>query len=135
MEARPGGLASDPAALVAYYSVTFGPGPMLLKLGVSPCFQFIEVEGFGRTEDGRPGPAERSGRIAVGDVLLGVGDTTFHKISFDSALHAIAAAKRPVTLRFARQTGECARNVPPGDRATLTPPCARSATGGMGGAR
>lgn len=90
---------------VVYYSVTFGPGPMLLQLGVSPCYQFIEVEGFGRTEDGCAGPAEQSGRIAVGDVLLGFNDTTFHRDAFDNALRAIASAKRPVVLRFARQAG------------------------------
>lgn len=90
---------------VARYSVQFAPGPMMLKVEASSCYNYIEVKGFGRDERGAAGPAESSGKIQVGDLLVGYNDTMFRGVSFDEAMGMIRDAGRPLTLHFVREQG------------------------------
>lgn len=93
---------------VEYFDVSFGPGPLLMRVEASACFRHLEVAGFGVDEEGNPGPAERSGRVHTGDVVLGVNGQLFRGATFDEAMGRIAAATRPITLHFAREHGTAA---------------------------
>ncbi|CAH0482268.1 unnamed protein product [Peronospora belbahrii] len=85
-------------------TVTFDqPGPLNLILRgtvddeVMVC-GFLESTGPG----GDLGPAEASGVIRVGDLLISINNHYFTNIEFQQAVDLIRAAGRPLTLRFSR---------------------------------
>merc|ERR1719421_377410 len=69
------------------------------------------VLAFTKMQDGIQGPAERSGKIRVGDHLTSIGDTTLASIAeehenldawFGQVIKTIVDAPRPIRLGFVR---------------------------------
>ncbi|OWZ19048.1 hypothetical protein PHMEG_0006760 [Phytophthora megakarya] len=85
-------------------TVTFDqPGPLNLILRGTVDDE-VMVCGFqdGTGPGGELGPAEASGVIHVGDLLISVNNHYFTNIEFQQAVDLIRAAGRPLTLRFSR---------------------------------
>ena len=58
----------------------------------------VRVVGFRALPDGTPGPAEASGKISVGDVLLGVNGTAVNKLK--DVVELLGSSGQVVELRF-----------------------------------
>ncbi|KAF4032438.1 Pleckstrin homology domain-containing protein [Phytophthora infestans] len=85
-------------------TVTFDqPGPLNLILRGTVDDE-VMVCGFqdGAGPGGELGPAEASGVIRVGDLLISINNHYFTNIEFQQAVELIRAAGRPLTLRFSR---------------------------------
>uniref|UniRef100_A0AAV1TWM4 PH domain-containing protein n=1 Tax=Peronospora matthiolae TaxID=2874970 RepID=A0AAV1TWM4_9STRA len=85
-------------------TVTFDqPGPLNLILRGTVDDE-VMVCGFqdGTGPGGELRPAEASGVIRVGDVLISINSHYFTNIEFQQAVDLIRAAGRPLTLRFSR---------------------------------
>jgi hypothetical protein len=85
-------------------TVTFDqPGPLNLILRGTVDDE-VMVCGFqnGTGPGGELGPAEASGVIQVGDLLISINNHYFTNIEFQQAVDLIRAAGRPLTLRFSR---------------------------------
>ncbi|CAI5742668.1 unnamed protein product [Hyaloperonospora brassicae] len=85
-------------------TVTFDqPGPLNLILRGTVDDE-VMVCGFrdGTGPGGELRPAEASGVIRVGDVLISINSHYFTNIEFEQAVDLIRAAGRPLTLRFSR---------------------------------
>uniref|UniRef100_M4BZL1 Uncharacterized protein n=1 Tax=Hyaloperonospora arabidopsidis (strain Emoy2) TaxID=559515 RepID=M4BZL1_HYAAE len=85
-------------------TVTFDqPGPLNLILRGTVDDE-VMVCGFqnGTGPGGELRPAEASGVIRVGDVLISINSHYFTNIEFQQAIDLIRAAGRPLTLRFSR---------------------------------
>ncbi|KAG3227842.1 hypothetical protein PC129_g1610 [Phytophthora cactorum] len=85
-------------------TVTFDqPGPLNLILRGTVDDE-VMVCGFqdGTGPGGELGPAEASGVIRVGDLLISINNHYFTNIEFQQAVDLIRAAGRPLTLRFSR---------------------------------
>ncbi|KAG6579950.1 Cell 12A endoglucanase [Phytophthora cinnamomi] len=85
-------------------TVTFDqPGPLNLILRGTVDDE-VMVCGFqdGSGPGGELGPAEASGVIRVGDLLISINNHYFTNIEFQQAVDLIRAAGRPLTLRFSR---------------------------------
>ncbi|CAI5705613.1 unnamed protein product [Peronospora effusa] len=85
-------------------TVTFDqPGPLNLILRGTVDDE-VMVCGFleGMGPGGELGPAEASGVIRVGDLLISINNHYFTNIEFQQAVDLIRAAERPLTLRFSR---------------------------------
>ncbi|KAF4321354.1 hypothetical protein BBO99_00004759 [Phytophthora kernoviae] len=85
-------------------TVTFDhPGPLNLILRGTVDDE-VMVCGFqdGTTQSGELGPAEASGVIRVGDLLISINNHYFTNIEFQQAVDLIRTAGRPITLRFSR---------------------------------
>ncbi|KAL4137826.1 hypothetical protein KRP22_001366 [Phytophthora ramorum] len=82
-------------------TVTFDqPGPLNLVLRGTVDDE-VMVCGF-QDAKGELGPAEASGVIRVGDLLISINNHYFTNIEFQQAVDLIRAAGRPLTLRFSR---------------------------------
>ncbi|DAZ92962.1 TPA: hypothetical protein N0F65_006281 [Lagenidium giganteum] len=95
--------------------LTFGEGPLgitfesthLRLLAVSG-FESLQqhpgasavVKAFPRLQNGLPGPAERSGRIAPGSFLIGINGQSTLDMSFEETISRLRSEPRPVCLRF-----------------------------------
>ena len=73
------------------YSLTFEAGPLYLDL-IADDEDNIKVSGFAETPDGKPGPAEESGKILDGDYLLACNETSFEDLGFYESIDVIKAA-------------------------------------------
>ncbi|KAG1705232.1 hypothetical protein DVH05_004163 [Phytophthora capsici] len=85
-------------------TVTFDqPGPLNLILRGTVDDE-VMVCGFqdGAGHGGELGPAEASGVIRVGDLLISINNHYFTNIEFQQAVELIRATGRPLTLRFSR---------------------------------
>lgn len=104
------GLADDPDGKGAnddfkekIITVTFDqPGPLHLILRGTVDDE-VMVCGFEDPRDGNAmGPAEASGAIRVGDILISINSNYFTNIEFKQAIEMLGSAGRPLTLRFSR---------------------------------
>ena len=100
--------------------VTFGDGPLGLKLGEhacwSPasaseadgsCFSAI-VDRLNKNPDGSPGPAERTGVVQLQDLVTAVNDRSVANEVYTRVIELIKAAPRPLTLSFRRPSAAAA---------------------------
>jgi C-terminal processing protease CtpA/Prc len=62
----------------------------------------VVVSGFQQGHAGQVGPAERTGAIKIGDVLISVNNYFFTNIELNQAVELINSSERPLTLRFSR---------------------------------
>ena len=81
------------------YSLTFEAGPLYLDL-IADDEDNIKVSGFAETPDGKPGPAEESGKIVDGDYLLACNETSFEDLGFYESIDVIKAASYPKEFLF-----------------------------------
>lgn len=82
------------------YSVTFtNEGPMGLALG--KWNEFVIVKSFKKAKDGSALPAELSGKIKVGDILVGFNGGEITSLPLDRVTTRISRSRRPLTLSFA----------------------------------
>lgn len=82
------------------YSVTFAQeGPMGLALG--KWNEFVVVKSFKKGKDGSALPAELSGKIKIGDILVGFNGGDITSLPLDRVTTRISRSRRPLTLSFA----------------------------------
>jgi len=82
------------------YSVTFAQeGPMGLALG--KWNEFVVVKAFKKAKDGSALPAESSGKIKIGDILVGFNGGEITSLPLDRVTTRISRSRRPLTLSFA----------------------------------
>jgi hypothetical protein len=86
------------------YDVCFESGPLFLNLE-STDSELPLVTGFFVPPSGEPGPAEASGRINPGDVLVGVNGERLSGLTFKQSIGVITSATFPKTLAFRRGSG------------------------------
>jgi hypothetical protein len=85
-----------------YISVTFHEKSFGLKLRSRPLAKFgAIVIGFIDASDGKKGPAELSGKIQLGNILLRVNGIDLRFLQLPEILGIIKEAKRPATLVLA----------------------------------
>ena len=114
-------------------TVTFGKGP--LGLGLAENLNWMSasavgafatvVERFNLLADGTKGPAEDSGRVHVGDLLVAVSGTDVRSEDHVDVLTRIRACPRPFTITF------CEPRLLAGLVLESAPPRARRLSGGM----
>jgi hypothetical protein len=63
----------------------------------------VSVDRFNLLLDGTQGPAEESGKISTGDILVSIDGRTLHGLSYDTATDLLFQASRPVELAFAKE--------------------------------
>lgn len=81
------------------YSVMFAAeGPMGLVLG--KWNEFVVVKSFKRAADGTSLPAEASGKIKIGDILVGFNSGDITSLPLDRVTARISRSRRPLTLSF-----------------------------------
>jgi len=81
------------------YSVTF-PQDGSLGIVLSRHHELVVVRGFKRGPQDKPLPGEASGRIKVGDVLVGFNGGEITSLPLDRVLTRLARSGRPLTLTF-----------------------------------
>ena len=99
-------------------NVTFDAGPLGLKLRPRPlCDTGAIVSGFLPLSDGKPGPAEKSGNISVGQLILRLNDEGVLHLPFKEILEKLKGLPRPITIVFAENSDGVVRMAhawPPG---------------------
>lgn len=87
-------------------SVVFGAGRLGIKIHSEDGSAPVRVKAFIPEQDtGMPPSVQRSGLIAVGDVILSVNDGSVVGEDYSVVLGKIRASRRPLTLRFAASEG------------------------------
>lgn len=82
------------------YSVTFTKeGPIGISLG--KWNEYVAVKAFKRAKNGSILPGEASGKIKVGDVLVGFNGGDITSLPLDRVTTRISRSRRPLTLSFA----------------------------------
>ena len=76
----------------------------------------VVVDGFAPIDTaGRPGPAEASGRVRVGDAIVAVSGQSMRGLAYDTVLDCIRQAPDPVCISFAPAQSNSAVSCPSND--------------------
>ena len=96
---------------VPHEDVEFGEGSLGLQVATNEYFgqstnaedaYAVFVDGFNQDGDGKPGPAEASGKVMLGDFIVAVAGQSVRGQSDTDVLGCIKAARRPVVISFCR---------------------------------
>jgi len=90
----------DPTATA---TIRFQAGPLGVKLAeraADGSGYSTKVLRFNPMEDGSTGPAQQSGRVGIGDVIVGVGGQSVRWMDYDETVAVLKAAPRPVVISF-----------------------------------
>jgi hypothetical protein len=82
------------------FSVTFTESVLGMQLNLTPDGTGIEVSAFSSIEEGKLLPAERSGKVFIGDRVIAIDGRSTKGASRDEVLDLIINAPRPVTIHF-----------------------------------
>jgi len=95
----------------ATFAVTFEEKVLGMQLGVSPDVVGVEVRAFSQMEEGQMLPAERCGKIAIGDCITRVGGESTAGVPCDEVLRWVQGAARPVTIHFERRPARASSRI------------------------
>ena len=84
-----------------FYVISFRGGPLYLDIAPGAKDE-IEIDGFISPSNGKPGPAEVSGIIEYGDLVVAVNGTSLTSLTFDDSLDIFADATWPRMIVFQR---------------------------------
>ena len=84
-----------------YYVLSFRGGPLYIDIAPGEKDE-IEVDGFIVPSNGKPGPAEKTGIIEEGDVIVAINGTNLCPLNFDDGLDVFADATWPRMIIFQR---------------------------------
>jgi hypothetical protein len=90
----------DPSATA---TLRFQAGPLGIKLAeraADGSGYSTKVLRFNPLEDGSVGPAQQSGRVGIGDVIVGVGGQSVRWMDYDETVAVLKVAPRPVVISF-----------------------------------
>jgi hypothetical protein len=90
----------DPTATA---TLRFRAGPLGIKLAereADGSGYSTKVLRFNPMADGSTGPAQQSGRVGIGDVIVGVGGQSVQWMDYDETVAVLTAAPRPVVISF-----------------------------------
>lgn len=90
----------DPSATA---TLRFQAGPLGIKLAereADGSGYSTKVLRFNPLEDGSKGPAQESGRVAIGDVIVGVGGQSVQWMDYEETVAVLRVAPRPVVISF-----------------------------------
>lgn len=95
------GMIASGMAIVQFH-VTFPEQRLGMCLADAADGQGVEVHAFTEA-DGQLGPAELSGKVAVGDKVSRINGRSTEGLGYDAVLDMVVEATRPVTMHFARR--------------------------------
>jgi hypothetical protein len=93
----PGGPCQD-----SEYQVCLQKGQSGLYMNIGDCKDRVVVLGFRTMADGKPGPAEASGKIKVGDVLVAINGYRITHLRFQEIIQVLQRNDPFLYLRFFR---------------------------------